>query len=396
MRLVVWCAAMVAGLSTLVSAATVEVTWTAPTAGGPVAQYRLERKAEVCTGTGAFATLVTVPSTQLLHNDATATDGATYAYRVAALRSDGQAGPVSDCSDIVVPTALPGKPGKPTLRLGAVPPTGRLTGPVYYLPTNQYAFAKGAGIDVAHEWYGAAMTGLLDLAKQHGLLMDVELGIHVVGGLDTPAKITNTVNQLKAHPSASQIRNLLLIDEPDLAPPGTFDPAWVKSMYQASKAAWANAPVCVLVRAHSTTWEQAKLYLAPDMSDCVYYDPYIYAAGPISQVGSEGLRIRNFIGPTKSLTAIIQAGNPGWGGLSLPPPDAVRDMGLSALNNGVNLLGLWTENQWTTPTWQQIAMPVAAWDAWTPAAILAAPQRLLSPGLEAPVGPWRRDKRPRR
>jgi hypothetical protein len=78
----------------------VEVTWTAPTDGGEVTGYRVERDGELLPGAGAID-----PATHLLIDDSVDL-GRTYTYRVIAFGDDGSSPLTSEATaEIGLPAA---------------------------------------------------------------------------------------------------------------------------------------------------------------------------------------------------------------------------------------------------------------------------------------------------
>ena len=67
----------------------VVLSWGAPTSGGAVATYRVERAEHVAGVVGVFSTLQ-ANLTGLSHTDLTAVNGTTYSYRVAAVNAAGE------------------------------------------------------------------------------------------------------------------------------------------------------------------------------------------------------------------------------------------------------------------------------------------------------------------
>lgn len=71
--------------------------------------YNLERKAEACSGTGAFSPLVSLPANSTTYTDGAVVEGRRYCYRVAASNSAGQSA-WSNTGDILVPFTIPAAP----------------------------------------------------------------------------------------------------------------------------------------------------------------------------------------------------------------------------------------------------------------------------------------------
>lgn len=78
---------------------------------GSVTTFAIERKAEACTGPGAFVQVATMPaqsapSAQRTYVDATVAQNTAYCYRVAAVNATGK-GPYSNTAGRLVPLELP-------------------------------------------------------------------------------------------------------------------------------------------------------------------------------------------------------------------------------------------------------------------------------------------------
>ena len=73
------------------------------------ALFNIERKAEACTGTGAFAEIVTVTANVTTFNDALVTEGLTYCYRVRATNAAGSSA-YSNTASRTVPFTVPVAP----------------------------------------------------------------------------------------------------------------------------------------------------------------------------------------------------------------------------------------------------------------------------------------------
>ena len=73
------------------------------------ANFHVERKAEACAGTGAFAEIATVGINVSTFNDTTVTEGVTYCYRVAASNPAGKSA-YSNTASRLVPFTAPAAP----------------------------------------------------------------------------------------------------------------------------------------------------------------------------------------------------------------------------------------------------------------------------------------------
>ena len=73
------------------------------------ANFYVERKAEVCAGTGAFAEIATVGSNVSTFNDTAVVEGVTYCYRVAASNPAGKSA-YSNLAGRTVPFTIPASP----------------------------------------------------------------------------------------------------------------------------------------------------------------------------------------------------------------------------------------------------------------------------------------------
>lgn len=71
--------------------------------------FNIERKAEACTGTGAFTEIATVSANVTTFSDALVTEGATYCYRVAASNTAGKSA-FSNTASRTVPFTVPVAP----------------------------------------------------------------------------------------------------------------------------------------------------------------------------------------------------------------------------------------------------------------------------------------------
>mgnify|MGYP001600519333 FL=1 len=79
------------------------------------ATFHIERKAEACTGTGAFAEIATVGINITTFNDAAVTEGLTYCYRVAASNPAGKSA-YSNTASRTVPFPVPAAPSGLTVQ----------------------------------------------------------------------------------------------------------------------------------------------------------------------------------------------------------------------------------------------------------------------------------------
>lgn len=73
------------------------------------ANFHIERKAEACTGTGAFAEIATVGINVSTFNDTQVTEGVTYCYRVAASNPAGKSA-YSNTAERTPPFSIPAAP----------------------------------------------------------------------------------------------------------------------------------------------------------------------------------------------------------------------------------------------------------------------------------------------
>ena len=73
------------------------------------ANFHVERKAEACAGTGAFAEIATVGINVSTFNDTNVTEGVTYCYRVAASNPAGKSA-YSNTASRTVPFSVPSAP----------------------------------------------------------------------------------------------------------------------------------------------------------------------------------------------------------------------------------------------------------------------------------------------
>ena len=73
------------------------------------ANFHIERKAEACAGTGAFAEIATVGINVSTFNDTNVTEGVTYCYRVAASNPAGKSA-YSNTASRLVPFTAPAAP----------------------------------------------------------------------------------------------------------------------------------------------------------------------------------------------------------------------------------------------------------------------------------------------
>jgi titin len=71
--------------------------------------FHVERKAEACTGTGAFAEIATTAANIATFTDAAVTEGLTYCYRVAASNTAGKSA-FSNTAGRTVPFTVPAAP----------------------------------------------------------------------------------------------------------------------------------------------------------------------------------------------------------------------------------------------------------------------------------------------
>ena len=73
------------------------------------ANFHIERKAEACAGTGAFAEIATVGLNVSTFNDTAVTEGVTYCYRVTASNPAGKSA-YSNTASRTVPFSIPVAP----------------------------------------------------------------------------------------------------------------------------------------------------------------------------------------------------------------------------------------------------------------------------------------------
>ena len=73
------------------------------------ANFNIERKAEACTGTAAFAEIATTGFNITTFTDAAVTEGVTYCYRVAASNPAGKS-TFSNTASRTVPFTVPAAP----------------------------------------------------------------------------------------------------------------------------------------------------------------------------------------------------------------------------------------------------------------------------------------------
>ena len=73
------------------------------------ANFNIERKAEACTGTAAFAEIATTGFNITTFTDAAVTEGVTYCYRVAASNPAGKSA-YSNTASRTVPFTVPAAP----------------------------------------------------------------------------------------------------------------------------------------------------------------------------------------------------------------------------------------------------------------------------------------------
>ena len=73
------------------------------------ATFHIERKAEACTGTAAFAEIATTGFNIVTFTDAAVTEGVTYCYRVAASNAAGKSA-YSNTAGRTVPFSVPAAP----------------------------------------------------------------------------------------------------------------------------------------------------------------------------------------------------------------------------------------------------------------------------------------------
>ena len=76
---------------------------------GNEANFHIERKAEACTGTGAFAEIATTGANVVTFTDAAVAEGTTYCYRVAASNPAGKSA-YSNTAGRTVPFSIPSAP----------------------------------------------------------------------------------------------------------------------------------------------------------------------------------------------------------------------------------------------------------------------------------------------
>lgn len=254
------------------------------------------------------------------------------------------------------------------------PPPARLVGPVYYLAASQYDHARANGITVAHDWVPNAISRFDALAAR-GMRCDIELAAHngANGGADTPSEVRDWLTRALAHPKAAAVvRRVLLADEVDMrAPTGAFTPALARTLYAEAKRVAPQWPVAILVVAHGSFWNNGwtQPWLGNDLCDVIQIDHYVhdYPARPLAaicqQIEDAVRRVRQYVGAAKPINFIAQAFDPPWGtpALTMPTPEALRDMGLAALRGGANDVGMWVEGWYDTPLWASIGVAARAW-----------------------------------
>ena len=107
MRVITMLALLAIAWATPAWAASNVLTWTDNSTNE--ANFNIERKAEACTGTGAFAEIATVGINVSTFNDTNVTEGVTYCYRVAASNPAGKSA-YSNTASRTVPFSIPAAP----------------------------------------------------------------------------------------------------------------------------------------------------------------------------------------------------------------------------------------------------------------------------------------------